>query len=325
MTPARRAGSSSQVVTFDTLRTQYAKGVPITMLTAHDFPTARALALAATRSREGDAEPPDLRNRGIDICLCGDSLAMVALGYENTAQLPLEEYTYHLGAVRRGLDSVRRPPYGHRGPYAYKMPLLLADLPFGTFEASIQQGFQTAISLIRAAHPEGVKIEGGKEVAPLVSTLTEHGVAVVGHVGLTPQRQASLSGYRVQGRTVGTALKILDDAIALQAAGAVAIVLEATPSPVAAYVARCLKIPIIGIGAGPSVGGQVLVQADMLGMLDGRKARFAKTWSDVLATSTTAIDEYANEVRSASYPEGKHGYSMDEEAWKELVADHGWS
>ncbi|KAE8210974.1 hypothetical protein CF327_g5225 [Tilletia walkeri] len=219
-------------------------GTPIAALTAYDYPTALALRAADT-----------------DICLVGDSLANVALGFATTQGLRLDALIHHAQAVQRALRAstllATAPP----------IPLVVADMPFGTFQTSIEEGVRAAVRLIQEGGVDGVKIEGGAEVVPLVQRLTSFGIPVMGHVGLQPQRVGATSGYRVQGRSAGAAWGIWESARAIQDAGAFAIVLECVPSAVAQVLTRRLDIPTIGIGAGPDCDGQILVTSDMLGEL----------------------------------------------------------
>ncbi|GAA6029593.1 hypothetical protein JCM8097_000954 [Rhodosporidiobolus ruineniae] len=296
------------------------KGIPITMLTAHDYPSGRFIESAAlplppsaapsssssALDQPSSGAPTSSHPRGIDICLVGDSLAMVACGYSNTNQLTLDELLFHCRSVARGCTT----------------SLLVADLPFGTYTASIEQGLRNAVRLIQEGNMDAVKLEGGQEIVPIVQQLTAHGIPVMAHVGLTPQRTASLSGYRVQGKSVRSAVKVWDDARALQDAGAFAVVLEAVPSKLGKWVSERLDIPTIGIGAGQSTAGQVLVQLDMLGVdselgASGKGPRFLKRFGEVGEMARRAVREYVDEVREGKFPEeGTHTYPVSDEAWE---------
>ncbi|GAA5839474.1 hypothetical protein JCM11251_002735 [Rhodosporidiobolus azoricus] len=307
------------------------KGIPIVMLTAHDYPSARYVEAAAlpssdpSSSASSSTSPPAPKfdfptpasasaakaaaeQRGIDICLVGDSLAMVACGYTSTNQLTLDEMLYHCRSVARGCTT----------------SLLLADLPFGTYLASLEQGVKNAARLVQEGNMDAVKIEGGQEIVPLVRKLTENGIPVMAHIGLTPQRQASLSGYRVQGKTVASAIKLLEDARAMEEAGAFALLIEAVPSRLAEYVSRQVSIPTVGIGAGNGTDGQVLVQLDMLGVdselgASGKGPRFLKKFGTAGPDARKAVREYVKEVRARSFPEeGTHTYPMKEEVWEQF-------
>ncbi|OAQ30979.1 hypothetical protein K457DRAFT_110011 [Linnemannia elongata AG-77] len=266
-------------VTLATLRKLYKRGEPITMLTAHDFPTGTLVDKA-----------------GMDMTLVGDSLAMVALGYSSTSEITLDEMLHHCRAVARGTRS----------------SFLVADMPFGTYETSPEQAINTAVRLMKEGKAEAVKLEGGKEMAPTIARLTQVGIPVLGHIGLTPQRQASLGGFKVQGKTAAKAKGIIEDAQALQDAGCFAVVLEAVPEPVATHVTNILNIPTIGIGAGVGCSGQVLVQQDMLGLY-GRVPKFCKTYRSLADEIVGALKEYSAEVKSGAFPAAEHCYPMPQE------------
>ena len=234
------APTSSKKTTIARLADLRAANAPISVLTAYDFPTARACS----------AHP-------VDITLVGDSLAQVCLGYPSTTRLTLDEMLHHCRAVARGTTT----------------PLLVADMPFGTYAPGPRDAVRAAVRIIAEGHVEAVKLEGGQELVPHVSALTGIGIPVMAHIGLLPQRSTSLSGYRVQGRTATSAESLVRAALALEKAGAFAIVLEAMPSQLGEYITRTVKIPTIGIGAGPGTNGQVLVWDDMLGTWHGHKAK----------------------------------------------------
>lgn len=275
------------------------------MLTAHDYPSARFIENAATAvSPSGGKGASSGGSGGIDIALIGDSLAMVACGYPSTTHLTLDEMLYHCRSVARGC----------------KTSLLVADLPFGTYAVSVEEGVRAAVRIIQEGQMDAVKIEGGEEVVPLIRRLTDVGIPVMGHVGLTPQRQAALSGYRVQGKTVSSALKVFTDARAVQDAGAFAVVLEAVPARLAEWVSSRLTAPTVGIGAGGGCDGQVLVQLDMLGVdsdlgAAGKGPRFLKRFLNLGEVASGAIADYADEVRSGEFPREEHTYPISDEAW----------
>ncbi|KAF9352800.1 hypothetical protein BGX26_009428 [Mortierella sp. AD094] len=266
-------------VTLATLRKLYKRGEPITVMTAHDFPTGTLVDKA-----------------GIDMTLVGDSLAMVALGYTSTSDITLDEMLHHCRAVARGTRS----------------SFLVADMPFGTYETSADQAVNNAVRIMKEGKAEAVKLEGGKEMAPTIARLTQVGIPVLGHIGLTPQRQASLGGYKVQGKTAAKAKVMIEDAIALQQAGCYAIVLEAVPEPVARHITNILTIPTIGIGAGAGCSGQVLVQQDMLGLY-GRVPRFCKTYRSLADEIVGALREYSADVKSGAFPAPEHCYPMPQD------------
>jgi 3-methyl-2-oxobutanoate hydroxymethyltransferase len=269
-------------VTLPTLAAMHKRKEPITMLTAHDFPSAHAADQA-----------------GMDVILVGDSLAMVALGMEDTSEVVLDEMILHSRSVMRGARAA----------------FVVADLPMGSYEVSPAQALQSAIRLVKEGRVHAVKLEGGVEMAPQIAKITGAGIPVLAHIGLTPQRQNALGGFRVQGKSTAGALKVLQDARAVQDAGAFGVVLEAVPAEVAALVTEKLRIPTIGIGAGAACSGQVLVQVDMLGYYPPGRflPKFAKRFGDVWGEATRAIEAYKSEVKGGSYPAPEHTYPMPKE------------
>lgn len=252
------------------------------MITAHDFPSAHVAEHA-----------------GMDMILVGDSLAMVALGMEDTSEVLLEEMLLHCRSVARGA----------------KASFIVGDLPMGSYEVSPEQAVQSAIRLVKEGRVHAVKLEGGVEMAPAIKRITAAGIPVLAHIGLTPQRQNALGGFRVQGKSVVGALKVLEDAKAVQEAGAFGVVLEAIPEPVANAVTKRLQIPTIGIGAGSGCSGQVLVQVDMAGYFPpGRRVpKFVKKFGDLWGEASRALEAYRDEVKSRSYPAAEHNYPMPED------------
>ncbi|KAA1092571.1 hypothetical protein PGT21_007481 [Puccinia graminis f. sp. tritici] len=336
--PAVAGRRKSSVVTFKTLKELYRKEIPITMLTAYDFATARMIGMATTPSQSEETGPSRSElPSGIDICLCGDSLANVCLGYQSTTELEVDEFVYHLKAIRRGLDSLKTEP-------DYRIPLFIADLPFGTYEASVEQGVRTATRLVQAARVDGLKIEGGKELRPLIERLSSFGMPVIGHIGLTPQRASSLGGFKVQGHDCPSkAREIIADALDLERAGCVAIVIEAVPVELISHLKKLLKVPLIGIGAGPQTDGQVLVTSDLIGalgshspLLKNTKPKFVPNFSSSVKLdqhslspafdlSLQIIRSYAHLVRTRQFPKiGLHTYSMKAEVLQHLN-QYGWS
>lgn len=284
---------SPQKRTLQKLQALHAKGEPITVLTAHDYPSGFNIEQAGN----------------IDVCLVGDSLAMVACGYESTNQLSLDEMLYHCRSVARGCKS----------------PLLVADMPFGTYQLDVHDAVSNALKLIQQGHMEAVKLEGGAEIAPLVKRLVDVGIPVMGHVGLKPQHAVASSGFKVQGKTASKALQVYQDALAIQEAGAFSMVIEAVPSKLGAFISSKLKVPTISIGAGPECSGQVLVQLDMLGGFDRFMPRFCKPYANLSAVSIQAIRQYGDEVKLQSFPEeGTHTYPIKEDEWarfQQLASD----
>ncbi len=255
-------------------------GEPIVMVTAYDYPSAQVAQEA-----------------GVDIVLVGDSGAMTVLGYPSTIPVSTDEMLMLAAAVRRGL----------------RTPLLVGDLPFGSYEASDEQAIATAQRFIKEAGCDAVKLERGGTSVQRARAIVEAGIPVMGHVGLTPQTATALGGYRAQGRTAEQAIAVARDAIALEEAGCFSLVLEAIPALVAAEIMERVEIPVIGIGAGPATDGQVLVFHDLLGIYDGHVARFAKRFADVKAHMVAGVAEYAAEVRGRQFPAPEHCYSIDEE------------
>ena len=288
-----------------------AKKIPISVLTAYDFPTARGCS-----------------SHPVDITLVGDSLAQVCLGYPSTTYLSLDEMLHHCRAVARGTTT----------------PLLVADMPFGTYAPSPSDAIRAAVRIIQEGHVEAVKLEGGEEIVPHVIALTNMGIPVLAHIGLLPQRSTALSGYRVQGRTAASANALTRAAQALENAGAFAIVLEAMPSQLGEYITRTLTIPTIGIGAGPGTNGQVLVWDDMLGTWHGHKAkcvyslpirtypeshlslssRFVRHFADVQKEVERGVSAYVHAVKDGSFPNpDREGYVIDPSEWEAFLRAQG--
>src|SRR5437879_8960061 len=255
-------------------------GEPIVMVTAYDYPSAQVAEAA-----------------GVDLVLVGDSGAMTVLGYPSTVPVSTDEMIMLASAVRRGL----------------KTPLLVGDLPFGSYEASDEQAIATAQRFVKEAGCDAVKLERGGTSVARAGAIVGAGIPVMGHVGLTPQTATVLGGFKAQGRTAERARQLIEDALELEAAGCFAIVLEAVPLAVARTATRALAVPTIGIGAGADTDGQVLVWHDMLGFSDGRAPRFVKRYAEVGEAIVEALERYAEEVRSGSFPEERHTYARPEE------------
>ena len=269
------------------------RGDRIVMITAYDAPSAR-LADAA----------------GVDLILVGDSAAMVVLGHDSTVPATMDEMLMLTRAVTRG---------AHR-------PLVIADLPFGSYQVSVEQAIESAIRFVKEAQADAVKLEGAGPMLARVRALTDAGIPVMGHLGLTPQTATMLGGFKAQGRTAMKAVQLYEQALDLQAAGCFSIVLEAVPSPVAARITEALDIPTIGIGAGADCDGQVLVWHDLLGLYERHAPRFVKQYAELAPTIGAAIEQYATEVRSGSFPEEKHTYAMTEQElalFEESLAEVG--
>lgn len=279
--PIFSAYVSVQRKTVADIATLYKQKEPIAVITAWDRITANIA-----------------QNCDIDITLVGDSLAMVALGYDDTNEIELDEMLYHAKAVLR----------------CNKTSLLVADIPFGTFEQSPAQALETAIKFIKKAGIQAVKVEGGESMAPTIRKLVSAGIPVMGHVGLTPQSHNAFGGYKLQGNSTGSAQQLLRDCRAIEEAGVFSMVLECIPSKLAELATQSVKVPTIGIGAGPSVSGQVLVMADLLGMNDTVPAKFVKKYMDFYGDATKAVAKYREEVKSGDFPlAAEHGYKMKSE------------
>ncbi len=253
-------------------------GEPIVMVTAYDYPSAQVAEAA-----------------GVDMVLVGDSGAMTVLGYPSTVPVSVEEMLMLCAATRRGL----------------RTPLLVGDLPFGSYEASNEQAIATAQRFVKEGGAEAVKLEGGGVMAERARAIVASGVPVMGHVGLTPQTATQLGGYRAQGRTAERAAEVARDALALQEAGCFAIVFEAIPAAVAHDLMERIEIPVIGIGAGAATDGQVLVFHDLLGIREGVGARFVKRYADLQAEMIAGVHAFAEDVRTHRYPAPDHTYSID--------------
>jgi 3-methyl-2-oxobutanoate hydroxymethyltransferase len=241
----------------------------ITCLTAYDYPTARLLDEA-----------------GVDILLVGDSLGMVVLGYDSTLPVTLDDMVYHTRAARRGT----------------KRALLVADMPYGSFHVSPDESVRNAMRLIKEGGAEAVKVEGGERRIELIARLVESEIPVMGHVGLTPQSVNALGGFQVQGKTSDAARQVERDARAVEAAGAFAVVLESMPRELAARITEKLRIPTIGIGAGPDCDGQVLVIHDLVGLTLGHKPKFARQYADLAGEMSRAATQYCDDVRAGRFP-----------------------
>jgi 3-methyl-2-oxobutanoate hydroxymethyltransferase len=264
-------------MTLSRLTEKKALGEPLVMVTAYDYPSAQVAEEA-----------------GIDLVLVGDSGAMTVLGYPSTVPVSLDELLMLAAAVRRGLST----------------PLLIGDMPFGSYEVSNEEAVRNAQRFVKEAGCDAVKLERGGTSAERARAIVDAGIPVMGHVGLTPQTATSLGGYRSQGRTAERALKVVNDALSLQEAGCFAIVFEAVPSALTEAIMPRMEIPVIGIGAGPAADGQVLVFHDLLGLYDGHVARFVKRYADVRSEMVKGLESFVADVRERRYPEPEHGYTM---------------
>lgn len=270
------------IITFKQSKQQ---GRKISMLTAYDYSTAKLMDEA-----------------GINAILVGDSLGNVVLGYEDTLSVTMEDMIHHGAAVARGA----------------KNAMVVVDMPFMSYQASVYDAVVNAGRLMKEGRASAVKLEGGKEVCPQVKAITEAGIPVMGHLGLTPQSINALGGHRVQGKTQQAAQKLLDDARALQEAGAFAVVLECVPEKLADKVTKELEIPTIGIGAGSGCDGQVLVYQDMLGMFSDFTPKFVKKFANVGQVMKEAFKSYIDEMQQGSFPSQEHCYSIDDDIIEKL-------
>src|SRR6187455_2395788 len=272
-------------VSAPSLKSTKQRGERLVCLTAYDYPTARLLDEA-----------------GIDVILVGDSLGNVVLGYGNTVPVTLDEIMIHLKAVRR----------------AVQRALLVADMPYGSFHTGPDDAVRNALRLVKEGGAEAVKLEGGHKRVQLVKRLVDEEIAVMGHIGLTPQSINKLGAYRVQGKTAAAARELLDDALALEEAGAFAIVLEVVPREIAQLITKSVSIPTIGIGAGADCDIQVLVLHDMLGLSFGKLARFVRPYANLHEVITDAVTRYADDVRGGTYPSEDESYALPADAAEEL-------
>jgi 3-methyl-2-oxobutanoate hydroxymethyltransferase len=256
------------------------RGDKVVMITAYDAPAARLADEA-----------------GVGLILVGDTAAMVMLGHESTLPVTLDEMIFLTRAVTR----------------AARRPLVVGDMPFGTYEVSDEQAVGSAIRMVKEGGADVVKLEGAGRMLSRVRAIADSNIGVMGHIGLTPQSATKLGGFKAQGRSADAAKRLYDDALALQEAGAFAIVLEAVPAQVAATVTEALDVTTIGIGAGAGTDGQVLVWHDMLGMYAGRTPRFVKRYAEIAEEIGEAVAQYAHEVRSGAFPEEQHTYGISED------------
>lgn len=269
--------SDREKITALAIRQMKSDGRKIVMVTAYDYPTARAVEAA-----------------GLDAILVGDSLGMVVLGYDSTVPVTMEDMIHHTRAVMRGVRSVH----------------VVADLPFMSYQVSDEQAVENAGRLIKEGGADAVKLEGGAVVASRIKAIVDAGIPVMGHIGLTPQSAASLGGFRVQGRSHEEATSIIGDAFSVQRAGAYSVVLEAIPRQLGRIVTSKVQIPTIGIGAGVECDGQVLVNADLLGSYDRFMPRFAKRYAELQTEMQRAFGAFAEDVRAGAFPTHEHGFSI---------------
>ena len=272
-------------VTIPYLREKKAQGKPITMLTAYDFPIANI---------EDEI--------GIDIILCGDSLGMTVYGFNGTNPVTMNLMIPHSAAVKRAAPS----------------SFVIGDMPFMSYQASNEMAVLNAGRFLQESGVDGVKLEGGEEMAERVRAISRAGISVMGHIGLTPQSVSALGGFKAQGRNSASALKLIKDARLLEESGAFSILLEAIPSEIGQIITERARIPIIGIGAGPHTDGQVLVVHDALGFFKGHKAKFVKLYCNLNDIIRNALQEYQKDVENKGYPAAEHCYGIDPAVLEEI-------
>ena len=257
----------------------------LTMVTAYDYP----FGLLADEA-------------GIDIVLVGDSLGMVVMGLDGTVEVNMEHMIHHIRAVTRGCRN----------------PFIVGDMPFMSYNTSIREAIINAGRLLKEGGCDSIKLEGGVDFAPTVEAIVKAGIPVQGHIGLTPQTASALGGFKMQGRDAVAAKQIIDDARALEDAGVFSMILEAVPAPLGKLVAEAVKVPVIGIGAGPDVDGQVLVTYDMIGLFDKFVPKFVKQYTNIRKVILEALSEYRDEVIDVKFPAPEHSFKMPEEALEAL-------
>lgn len=272
-----------------TIQRQKENNDKITMLTAYDYSTAKIID-----------------SSGIDCILVGDSLGMVMLGYENTLSVTMADMIHHTKAVARGT----------------KDALVLADMPFMSYQQSVYDAVVNAGRLVKEGNAEAVKLEGGAEVCPQIEAIVKSSIPVVGHLGLLPQSLNKIGGYSVQGKGYLDAKKLIDDALAVQKAGAFAIVLECVPAPLAEFVTKILDIPTIGIGAGAGCDGQVLVYQDMLSIYSKFKSKFVKTYAEIGNSMKSAFSSYIYDVKNVKFPADEHSFKIDDSVISQLESHY---
>jgi len=276
--------SNAKVTVLDVQQAK-AQGRKLTMLTAYDYP----LGLMAAEA-------------GVDIVLVGDSLGMVVMGLGGTVEVTMEDMIHHIKAVVRGC----------KGPH------IVGDMPFMSYNTSIREAIINAGRLMKEGGCESVKLEGGVDFAPTIAAIVKAGIPVQGHIGLTPQTASALGGFKMQGKDATAAKQIIDDAKALEAAGVFSMILEAVPAPLGKLVAEAVKVPVIGIGAGPDVDGQVLVFHDVVGLFDRFVPKFVKQYTNVRKIILEALGEYKQDVLAGKFPGPEHSFKMPDEALQQL-------
>jgi 3-methyl-2-oxobutanoate hydroxymethyltransferase len=288
--PVSLGANTRKKVTTLTLRQKKERGEIISMLTAYDYPTAIAMDKA-----------------GVDAILVGDSLAMVVLGYENTLSVTMEDMLHHSRAVARGAKSA----------------LLVGDMPFMSYQVSVEEATHNAGRFLQQGGMDAVKLEGGRERAEAVRSITSAGIPVMGHLGLTPQSINQLGGFRAQGKTAAAAKRLIEDAQILEEAGAFSVVLESVPARLAEMISKKISIPTIGIGAGAGCDGQVLVTHDVLGLFDRFTPKFVKQYANFHKEMQKVFADYIEDVETKRFPALEHTVEMKDEEWENLLKEIG--
>jgi len=282
---------SNQKVTIPDIRQAKAEGRKLVMVTAYDYP----FGLLADQA-------------DVDMVLVGDSLGMVVMGLNGTVEVTMEDMIHHIKAVRRGCQG----------------PLVVGDMPFMSYNTSVREAIHNAGRLMKEGGCDAIKLEGGLDFAPTIEAIVKAGIPVQGHIGLTPQTASALGGFKMQGKDAVAAKQIIDDARSLQRAGVFSIVLEAVPAPLGKLVSQSVEVPIIGIGAGPDVDGQVLVTHDMLGLFDKFVPKFVKQYAQIRTVILDAMKAYKKDVQAVAFPGPEHSFKMSEETLaqlKKMIAD----
>ena len=275
----------SQKMTLPDIREAKAKNRKLVMMTAYDYP----FGLLADEA-------------GVDIVLVGDSLGMVVMGLEGTVEVTMDHMVHHIKAVMRGC----------------KGPLVIGDMPFMSYNTSIREAITNAGRLLKEGGCDAVKLEGGAYFAPTVEAIVSAGIPVQGHIGLTPQTAGALGGFKMQGKDAAAAKQIVDDARALETAGVFSIILEAVPAPLGKLVAETVRVPVIGIGAGPDVDGQVLVTHDMIGLFDKFVPKFVRQYTNIRSVILDALGAYKSDVLGGKFPGPQHSFKMSDDALAQL-------
>ncbi len=276
---------SNKQITIPDIQQAKAEGRKLVMVTAYDYP----FGLLADQAQ-------------VDLVLVGDSLGMVVMGLDGTVGVTMENMIHHAKAVVRGC----------------KGPLVIGDMPFMSYNTSIREAIHNAGRLMKEGGCDSIKLEGGVDFAGTIEAIVKAGIPVQGHIGLTPQTASALGGFKMQGKDAAAAKQIIDDAKAIEEAGAFSIVLEAVPAPLGNLVAAAVKVPVVGIGAGPDVDGQVLVTHDMIGLFDKFVPKFVKQYSQIRTIILEAMQSYKKEVQEVSFPGAEHSFKMPEETLAQL-------